>query len=126
MEPLCAHVTLNPLVNYLATAFFGFTERWILRIADSTFVTKIFTIRRTVIITFVSAALISITCQFFQVLSEFQTRSSLWSFLRGLTGSLLNEVLLILLSSIPCFVSGSLAFFLFSLLFSYFLVLSLK
>ena len=126
MEPLCAHVTLNPLVNYLATAFFGFTERWILRIADSTFVTKIFTIRRTVIITFVSAALISITCQFFQVLSEFQTRSSLWSFLRGLTGSLLNEVLLILLSSIPCFVSGSLAFSLFSLLFSYFLVLSLK
>ena len=126
MEPFCAHVTLNPLVNYLATAFFGFTERWILRIADSTFVTKIFTIRRTVIITFVSAALISITCQFFQVLSEFQTRSSLWSFLRGLTGSLLNEVLLILLSSIPCFVSGSLAFCLFSLLFSYFLVLSLK
>ena len=65
MERLRAHVTLNPLVSHLATTFF---------------VTKIFTVRRTVIITFITAALISITYQLLQVLPELQTRSSLSRF----------------------------------------------
>ena len=77
IESTCHIVTLNPLVNHLATTFFGFTERWIFRLADSAFVTKIFTVRRTVVITFITAALISITYQLLQVLSELQTRSSL-------------------------------------------------
>ena len=77
IESTCHIVTLNPFVNHLATTFFGFTERWIFRLADSAFVTKIFTVRRTVVITFITAALISITYQLLQVLSELQTRSSL-------------------------------------------------
>ena len=101
---------LNPLVKHLATIFCGFTERWIFRLADSTFVTKIFTIRQTVVITFITAALISITYQLLQVLFELHIRNSLWLILRELTGSLLNEVLLILLFPFPCFVSRSFTF----------------
>ena len=110
MQPHSGHTTLNPPVNHLATIFCGFTERWIFRLADSTFVTKIFTIRQTVVITFITAALISITYQLLQVLFELHIRNSLWLILRELTGSLLNEVLLILLFPFPCFVSRSFTF----------------